>query len=272
MLAMPFSMDSASRLVRLAAVAALLGAVAQGWASRASAGDDRLMLQIIENVRANEILYKDVEIVLEKRYTLGNPKHPLEIMLKEDKLKSRFVLQQGLVYFGGERTASNLKGEHHNGTSFHGWDGENMRMVDNGKIANITDKKTVNSGIWKGSAHTILLSRQNVFFPLSTLLAGTKETKKQPGFAKYDVDSQLIGEVTMDGLRCFKVRICIWTTGEARPPQDRGIDIWLAQDRNYLPIRMEFQSGRMGRGIPEFVGEVGELKQIASGAGAWLCT
>lgn len=79
----------------------------------------------------------------------------------------------------------------------------------------------------------------------------------------YRMKVEYLGSQTVDDHVCEKLRIT-YDAGAARP-QFQGFYLWLANDRNYLPVRQQsYDLARHGK-LPTSVAYVDELREVAPG-------
>jgi hypothetical protein len=71
-------------------------------------------------------------------------------------------------------------------------------------------------------------------------------------------------EDVIDGLKCVKVALIQINKRIGRPKP--RILLWLARERNYLPVRAEDVDYAAGKGLPQSIGTAGDFREIAPGA------
>jgi hypothetical protein len=181
--------------------------------------------------------------------------------LKEDLESSRFVYQGDLFFFKREWTTESRSGEVGRFDAVKGFDGEMTRAVEQGKIANLIEGRKEDPRFFR--PHNILLKKAFVTFPLSEYLEGGDALKAYRSYRSFNVTVELLGQEVLDGSRCFKVQVRTWNDGQEPEKGGRRL-LWLAIDRNYLPIRTEAYASRVGGKLVEF-GRVERLEEIAPG-------
>jgi hypothetical protein len=226
------------------------------------------MSDIIENVRANEQVNRDFEVVFRRNYRLGKPTTTQPEFVKSANATSRFVYQNGMIYHRNDETQINVGGTTFRPDVLLGYDGNTMRSVMQNAVANIAD------GPFRYDAmlfrpHTMTL--RYVFYPLSTYLQGGAAVRKVD--PKNDVRTQFEKEEELDGLHCFKIRIETRSTGRAFSADPLRF-VWLAPERNYLPVRTEFYNLASSANwnangvLPDEIGEASDFREIAPSV--WL--
>ncbi len=259
-------------ILAILALPSLLSAV------RASEPDR--MPDIIQNARTSEQLYANLEVVatwsfhIDEQFNKGLAPSGLVV---EAERSIRNVYQNGMCYLrtGGAQRSSNDRSV---SLDFHlGYDGEKTRVVDQELVANVVDGPLEDANLIR--PHTLLLGGARVYFPLSIYLEAGEALKSQPLARPYAKRIQLTvsyeGEEVVEGLNCFKVRCETQSRAAsakagkaAKPSQTTPADvrfIWLAIERNYLPVRTEFYHTAMKVNRPVEVGRVDELREIAPG-------
>lgn len=245
------------------------------------AAPDRIR-QVIENVEANEKLYQNIEVVLRLNYRLDEKVGPVMDKLKtrqESVLRS--VSQKGLFYLKSGGSEALVSGDAFEANTVKGYDGGKTRWVQrNGKevagrmdmtaAANIVSGRQEDCGVFV--AHTWLLSRAPMCFPLSLWLRGDPALSAHPQAGFYGKnalkkEASFEKEEEVDGLRCVKLR----SETRLRAGDQRIIgvrDLWLAIDRNYLPVKTEFYEPRISMELPGESGHAWDFREIAPGV--WL--
>lgn len=245
------------RFILAIAAAASIGA--------GGAAADDTMTKIVENVRANEALYCNIETVIHKTYKLGRPKILIDDFTKTESRKSRVVLQGELTYLRIDGHSEAVGKASQNLDTLQGYDGLTTRVVEQDAFANIHDGKFTDYRIGHADPYTMQFQRFGIGIPLSTFLQGTPGIRKQKGFEKHNLEVTFEGEEVVDGLRCQKVRCRSWPDSWEGPTDSVGHwDLWLAVDRNYLPIRNELFLGRM-KGQAEQIWRYSDLREISPG-------
>jgi peroxiredoxin len=104
--------------------------------------------------------------------------------------------------------------------------------------------------------HSAILRSLRKYAPLSEILEAGK-------FGSLDPKVEYLGEQTRQDLTCDVLRL-IGTSAKTGKPYLVEL-LWLARDRNYLPVRSESHTLRWSDQLPTAVTEVRELSEIASG-------
>jgi hypothetical protein len=150
-----------------------------------------------------------------------------------------------------------------------GYAGDKTRRVQ-GDVANlIHGRDDAGRDIFR--PHTWILNAAFVHFPLSIWLEGGKTLEKHPNATPYRDDwlqkSTFEKEEVINGLHCFKIRS--ETLNRDKNTSLNSVRfVWLAPDRNYLPIKTAGYAVSWNRDLPIEVGEVSDFREIAPGI--WL--
>jgi hypothetical protein len=248
-------------------------------ASNAPRAEAQLSIeQVVANVRANEELYRDIEIIDHYSSRLDpvmKTRFKPNRIVEHADWTARLVLQRGMAFYQRAGSQTSLDQDTANRDNVHGFDGTTTRILEQHKVGNIRQGPAPD-GAMAISPFTILLEDDHVALPLSTLLAGGPELEKHPlagwyGREDNKTSATKAGEEVVDGLACVKVRIEQWHPSDRAKGELSGGDtyIWLAVDRNYLPIKMERYSSELNRLLkgprPTGIGRVEGLREIEPG-------
>ncbi len=219
---------------------------------------------IIENVRRSEALYENLDVVIHTEYEIGD-REPAQFDQGAEVLKSssrvHYVRQDGL--FRLDRTGSSHDTERTLSLDrVRAYDGGTTRGVEGTKVANIIQGRQDDKDLVR--PHMLLLRNTlHCKAPLSVYLTGTEAMRSHPD-SHWEGDLSLrntyLGEADFNGLRCHRVRI---TTHVPAGPPDDSFELWLAEDRNYLPIRRFGFTFRYSENVPIGEGVVTALREIA---------
>jgi hypothetical protein len=251
----------------------------QGQAEKAALDD------IIAKVRKNEARYDNLEVVLEQASDIGKRK-PVEGQFETaDGFRGEFrefathaislrcISQDGKVYFHETDKPVDSKGKAFSFKRTRVFDGETTRVLtqhDEG------DKPTSRAQLIAGRSddehfvrpHMLLLHFMQFRVPLSTYLSGHKAMMEHPTGnwqSELTMENSYHGVETIKGLNCHKVWIttCIGD-GDQRVGHDRW-ELWLAEDRNYIPVRMRGYTFRWSKDVPMSDGVAEDLREIKPG-------
>ena len=140
------------------------------------------------------------------------------------------------------------------------YDGETTRLLDTDSVGNIHDGKFEHSFLYR--PHTCLLGRARVDFRLSLYLQGGRTVTSEPSYKDVNVQTSLVGREKVNGLDCCKIKIDVWHVSE-RPDQASPRYLWLAIERNYLPVKTEAYEPLRNKNLPLEVATVDRFEEIA---------
>jgi hypothetical protein len=162
-----------------------------------------------------------------------------------------------------------LNGGKGNANTLQGWDGTVTRAVEQEAYCNlIKGERNDDYRFYLLNPHTILLWRGPTWlkFPLSDYLSGGSAVRSKMGAEHDNVKAIYVGEEVVGGLSCSKIRCLIWLDGFQEPRVEGGEyhDIWLANERNYIPARVEVYASSMDK-VPIEVRTAGDFREIEPG-------
>jgi hypothetical protein len=228
--------------------------------------------EIIRNVRANEELYEDIEIRHRVNYGLAEqfrepanstPVGPHGLTYLSSYVTISQTVQQGGMHFLDHRTEQRLpagKVEHIN--SIQAYDGEKTRIREQDKVGNVHEDKFIDARVFQPH---LMLVEEAWAFPFNRLSDFLTAKKYGSDLMRWKV----LGEESVNALRCWKLACELAGSNadfEKQRPYGRNV-IWLAQDRNYLMVKVaSYRSWRAGiESEPCTLGEVTSLKELSPG-------
>lgn len=236
----------------------VLSVLLLGTCLSSRAGAQVTIEDIIDNVRANEKLYENIEMVVRRSYERHLPDFPGGRAVQSYEVKARIVLQDELIYLKHDQQIRDVEGKSVSQDCLHGYDGEVTRMVEQNSYANIHSGKVRDPRALE--PHLFLLNRWSLRGRLSDYLAG-EQSQFEPGF---QWECTFEGEETLNGLRCFKLRLDTLTTADPARTVQRSL-FWLAPERNYLLVKSEFYRPDLSETLVGEIGETDDLREIAPG-------
>jgi hypothetical protein len=232
---------------------------------------------IIDNVSTNESLYDEIDVRLVETYRDHDPgtfTDPNVKVITAREQKTHFVGQKGMFHletrsaytYANQETASDYR--------LRLFDSNTTRMLEadrKGKpgIANLIEGRSDDSEIVR--PHMLLLRQTREFFPLSTYLQGRTAIEAYPNASLGDgleLDIQYQGEKQYKNLRCHIVSITTMIT-KLNKPHDRWV-LWLAEEKNFIPVREEGYTFRYSKDLPVGIGEVTQWQELKPGV--WFPT
>lgn len=245
----------------LALTAAVLGLAAlPGLPSHAYG--QLALADIIKKVAKNEKLYEDIEVVMHSTYDIGNrpPAMPGEVI--RNQLRTRFVSQGD--WFRLEREGENQDSQRKVSMDrIRTFDGTTTRVFEQKAVGNISPERVEDENLIR--PHLLLLRHARIAVPFSVYLSGHQAIQAHPnGHWNQGLTMQVFyqGEDKFSGLKCHKVLVDVLLKSGA--PHD-GRVFWLAEDRNYLPVRELAYTYRFSRDVPIGEGVVNKMREIKPG-------
>ncbi len=83
-------------------------------------------------------------------------------------------------------------------------------------------------------------------------------------YNKYGMTVEYIGDEMVDGLICHRIRCAVVIEGRT-PEMNSWFDLWLAKDRNLLPIRREWRSPSRTDRLPTSISWVSKFEKLSPG-------
>jgi hypothetical protein len=217
--------------MRLSKTSILIGLFVLNSISTCVAIDEKLE-KVLDNVRAEEKLYENIEILYEKHYKLHSKINTIPEATSNFIEKERYVRSGSCVFRDMTGHYENISGEITNFSFLLGFDGERRISLQNEANANISTDSYKNIV----APHILLLDSANISCSLSKYLSADDELKKSNTHKNYDISVNYLCDEDLDSMRCSKLEIETWMKGEDRTKGSMR-RIWLAHDRNYLPLR-----------------------------------
>jgi hypothetical protein len=230
--------------------------------SMAPAGGALTIGDITSNVQRYERLYENHDVALRYDYTIGD-RQPMSFASGRKEIIGshshvRYVNQGNL--FRVERRGDNVvDNEKLSANMIRTFAGEKTIAYEQDAIANIVQGRHESADRMR--PHVLLL-RDGLPVPLSTYLSGTEALAAHPRSKLRDgmtVRSEYVGDAEFLGLKCHKV----WITASYQEIGDHHRwELWLAEDRNFLPVRMFGWTFNISADLPMSEGEVTGLREV----------
>lgn len=224
---------------------------------------------LIEVIAASESLFQDLDIT----WTLSGvaPKDdaskPAGPTLPEgfskfidEQYTVHTVFQSGLYY--AERKGSMLleNGNRQSLNRLTAFNGVETKCLDQDVLGNISPRERQDDFILL--PHMALLHGMYIRAPLSVFLSGTEAMVSKQD-TKWDANHKIqvtLGEedATVADMRCKIVYVQQYA-GDVR---HSGWKLWLASERNLIPVRVEGFTYKHSERIPKYIATVGTMKEI----------
>jgi hypothetical protein len=230
--------------------------------------DERLS-SVIRNVEDNERLYENLEVRLETHYDVGDRtdfaviEGGNEIVRKD--VGTHFVSQEGLFRLESTDGQTDSEQKRSSRETVRLFNGEQTKLLVDKALGNLIPGRAEDSESVR--PHTLLLRHQMMPAPLSAYLRGHDAVAAVAGGNWLEGHKLVItygGEDEFQGLKCHQIEIKTIFLGTPDAPRTIS-KIWLAESRNYLPIRWLMWSVRLSAEIPRVEGVVSELRELKPG-------
>ncbi len=216
-------------------------------------GSETDISDIVEKVRSHEVKYRNIEFVIKMTLTsdLAVTKRSAAA-IQSSTGRIRYVSQGDLFYFRRDEEAFGIDGQRVNMDLLMAYDGVDTRILEQGLIGKVyVGRKEPRTS---PRPHTMALQNCLVTSSLSDFLA-TKEYFKGISHAP-----AIIGEELYNGLHCLKIRD---EYGRSHPTSVRIM--WLAIERNYIPVRCDSYFRAWSETLPHMTARVPDLRELAPG-------
>jgi len=280
-------METTLLLTRFSAL--ILAITCAALSVQSSRAGDLTIEEIIEKVERNERLYENIDVKLWKINRddshigdIGAAGGDSAIKPDDSSISNidpfnysresvRFISQQGKFHIESQ-VSSSSKRDNWKESYTRLFDGTKTRILEvnqpnqPGTLIEINSRKEDPRVI---RAHMLLLRVMQYGFPLSTYMRGSQAVHDYPCDGKPSggaIKAESRGPAQFDGHRCQVIWITEFT-GQAETPYDRWV-LFLAEDRNYIPIRMEAFTFHWSKDVP--VGEAQVTKWNEIDSGVWF--
>jgi hypothetical protein len=223
--------------------------------------------QIVANVKANEQLYKNIDVSWQSTYLLGSPEVTFDLTITRSETKYRSVTQQNLFHVGREGEFATKGGKAKKELSLSCYDGDVTRILSN-DVANVAKNRVDNPYVFR--PHTWIVQSENVAVPFSLWLTGGKTLQAHPLANPYrdsNVKVKLESMEKIDVFDCVKICHEVWSS-EPSPSLKSIRYFWLVPERNYLPVKYVAYSPTESKDIPISIAWTSDFREIS--AGIWL--
>lgn len=268
--ARPRSVQWRGNATRVAAYLAVCGVVLGPWGTGQGIAFGELALSdVIERVRLEEAKYDNCEARLRVKYRLLRA--PVVFLdeghyeVTERKSHHEYVLQDGMFRVRVEGSRRDMSGASaHPEARIRLFDGVTCRALQQ-TTANIIDGPTIDEGIDR--PHMMIVQKMAFPVPLGTFLGGSESLEAYPAEVKRAsrrlIRAAYLGPETYEGHKCQKVEVRFFL--KDRDEVTDTYRLWLAEDRNYIPIRSEGYSHKWSTEKPHGIGAVTAFQEVAPG-------
>lgn len=229
---------------------------------------------IIESVRANEALYSNIDVSWQSKYTLEIPKKLSGLTRSADG--SGHLVQLGdLFRVDTKRKYEVVDGSPGKRSWTQAFDGKTTRVLQDETVGNIVDGR--NGTRHALHPHDFVHRTSCIAVPLSTFLEGAVACRAHPMGQLYRTNwkdmyttTEFVGTEPLADRPC--VRLKVTRRYKANGTENiQGIsELWLATDRNYIPIKRVTYVPVYAGDVPGETNEITGFRQI--GPDVWYPT
>ena len=228
---------------------------------------------VVARVAEQEQRYRDLEVKAHVDYSHLGTDILMEGIITEKTQEEHSILRSPLAYFSSRQRFSTLGGQRSENLRVEAFDGEWTRTLYQSKRGAAEDH--VSASLRKGGMgkaqgrhdgvpvhrpHVLMQRDDWIYGPLADLLVSPWHDK----INKYRMQFRYCGEAEVDGHPCIKLRGDV-TVGQRDQPSS-SVVLFLADDRNLIPIKLEHYGGNFGfSGLPGGVSRCEDFREIAPG-------
>jgi len=218
--------------------------------------------EIVENIYQHEKIYLDINVSMSSVYEVEKDIDNYPYIIERNEHIN--YVSQG-EYFRFERAGYSRKSEStYSSDRIHSFDGSFSRILEQNSIGNINHSRLTDG---KAIFPHMMLLRPTSYssVPLSVFLSGHEAIRAHPdGVLSDGITLQVVydGECKIMDLNCHKVVVTLFT--DSNKVSSR-YEIWLAESRNYLPVKRLLFNPRFSNDIPHAEGIVSKFHEISEG-------
>lgn len=230
----------------------------------ASAWGNLPLIELIAQVEKNEALYRNLETIVDSHYVTAPDKEMLSDTETMDTKHRLHFIRQGERYRVDQSEESVLiDGSASASSTIRAFDGS--QVVTRQKDGSVTVSDTPKLANF--SPHQMWVRGVAFVPPLSVWLSGDDAVTKFTGWDHhvrgYRNEIQSLGTDDVDGLTCHKVRRDRIDLKSGKPALAELL--WVAEDRNYLPIRVYHYRYSWSLDVPIAQTSVEEFRELSPG-------
>jgi hypothetical protein len=227
---------------------------------------------VIRELEAHEELYRDLEVKMRREYQSFHEPWRGQLFsggtvlaTASEVCEIHGVMQQGMFRFDLDaRAVVGPERKQERQRSTRRFDGAISRVwMQDMKVANIIDEPSYERFTIR--PHMLVYTSQSLPYALSTLLRGQPAIDATPAYrhrGPYPA-VELTGPEQQNGLPCHVVTLRFVPADSTTP--SRVERLWLAIDRNLLPVRFEEYMPKVSATVPDHIATIEEMREIEPG-------
>jgi hypothetical protein len=215
------------------------------------------------HVLENEQIYSNIDVLLSIAYQ-ANDTFVSDEMYTHSESRIHFVSAEDRFRLGRSGTAVTKSGSVLSLDRVRAFDGTTTRVFEQKKVGNISPGR-IEDGTYLGP-HTFALGKDHVGVPLSVFLKGDVAIADQRNNTlskEIRVECSYVCEDLVDYLKCHKILANL--SSKESGYLHFSTFIWLAEDRNYLPVKTQSFLHRVSSDIAKAETHVSNLREVSPG-------
>ncbi len=226
---------------------------------------------VLEDLRTQELRYRHLDCVMNTTYrVLGyeiSGTRQFDITVAYDQ-SERTVLNGERVFYEQRRRDHSAAGRIFDYHQVYAFDGEIVRIRNKRTRGGNPPAESLHASIWINRRRDIPLVH-----PHALLLRNSREVPSLWEFLTsgwydehngYRMRVEYIGDELVGGLRCHKLRCTCLVEGRDES-RHNYFHLWLARDRNLIPVRHEWREPAVGVNLPTSIGWIEDLAELQHG-------
>ena len=229
---------------------------------------DVSLKEIVQNIRDYEALYDSIDVRLKEVYSRTDQDFRVQAsdtLVVEETLATWYVSQDGLFRLERDGEATLHGGDRHSRDRTRLFDGQTTKVFSQGAVGHLVKGRSDDSYFVR--PHMLLLRYNFLMVPLSVYLEGHEAMAAHPNGHwnnGYVLRNSYEGECEYQGLKCHRVRITTFLSPDSDRPHDAW-ELWLAEERNLIPVRRLAFTFRYSETIPVGEAFVDKWEELQSG-------
>jgi peroxiredoxin len=227
------------------------------------------LAELAARVAEREKRYDNIEVKACATWTYPRSSVPRQNVRIGQRSEERSIVRGGLSYYVAYQKSAGADGWHDAGFRVSAYDGRWTRIASGQDLSRPEDIAVIlrkgsmsyDAGSYQGipvhRAHSLVLRSWAIFSTLSDLLASSPSDPGKAGTIRF----RYCGAAEVDGHPCIEVR----ADRPGRNGQGTSFVLYLATDRNDIPIRLDHFGNPGQRQFPTAISRCDDFREIAPG-------